>query len=86
LKELKDGSAFGLSSRSRIASDEKATSLEYGKNSGESKRAEGQKSYRESTLDFLLEQSKESSSEHFESDDEDSKIERAENKILGQHV
>ena len=55
LKELKDCSAFGLSSRSKIASDEKATSLEYGKNSGESKRAEGQKSYKESTLDFLLE-------------------------------
>jgi hypothetical protein len=71
LKELRDNSAFGLSSRSRIAFDEKANSLEYGKNSGESKKAEGQKSYRESALDFLMEQSKESSSEHFESDDDD---------------
>lgn len=81
LKELKDSSAFGLSSKSRICSDEKVTSNEFCRNSGESKKAEGQKSYRESTLDFLLEQSKESSSEHLESDDEDSKVERAENKI-----
>jgi len=86
LREFKD-SVFMSGKTQKFTSYEKnGAQIEFGKASGDTTKAQGQKSYRESVLDFLLEQSKESSSDHLDSDDEESKMLRVEDKIARMNV
>jgi hypothetical protein len=80
-----------LAARSRINSDDKTASntdrVEFGKGSSETNKYTEQKlSTHENCLDFLIEQSKESSSEHFDSDEEDGQMAKFENKITQMEV